>query len=223
MQIKLNLIGKLYAEFVYSVIAGIMIGLGGCSLLAIENPVTGAIFFSFGLMSIIMFHFKLYTGLIGNYFDKLDNTSIINVILGNLCGTAFVGLIVNNFLPKLTARATEIVMNKADMIVNIQYQKAMFLGMLCGILMQTGVSAWRHKELETGFQKSFVTIMAVAVFIVAGFEHSIADMFYLFAAQANLPVLKQIYFIGFVIVGNGIGAVMAHELYNLKNLLQHIE
>lgn len=211
---------KIYQELVYSILAGIMIGMGGCGLLAMPIPVAGSLFFSFGLMTIIALKFRLYTGLIGYYHDKDNDTLISYVLLGNLLGTSFVGLLVSKFLPDLSLKATELVLKKSDMILNIQYGKAIALGFLCGILMQIAVSVWKHEEIITDFQRSFITILAVSIFILSGFEHSIADMFYLFAAKTNLPIVNQVYFILFVIFGNGLGGIFIHKLYILREIFK---
>ena len=210
----------IYGEFVYAILAGIMIGIGGCALLSISIPVVGSVFFAFGLMTIIAFKFKLYTGLIGYYHDKGNDTLMSYVILGNLIGTAFVGLVVSQFLPDLSGKATALVMKKADMILNIDYMKAITMGFMCGVLMQIAVAVWKHDEITTDFQKSFITILAVSIFILSGFEHSIADMFYLFASKTDLPVINQIYFILFVIFGNGLGGLFLHNAYKLKKIIK---
>ena len=211
---------KIYGEFVYAIMAGIFIGIGGCALLSINVPVVGSVFFAFGLMTIIAFKFKLYTGLIGYYHDKGNDTLMSYVLLGNLIGTAFVGMVVSQFLPLLSEKATVLVMCKGDMIMGIDYVKAITMGFMCGMLMQVAVAVWKHDEITTDFQKSFITILAVSIFILSGFEHSIADMFYLFAAKTDLPVLNQILFILFVIFGNGLGAIFIHTAYKLKNIIK---
>lgn len=206
---------KTYQELVYSILAGIMIGMGGCGLLAMPIPVLGTVFFAFGLMTIIAFKFRLYTGIIGYYHDKGNDTIISYVIFGNLIGTAFMGLIVSKYLPTLSDKATALIMAKEAMIMNYEVGKIIILGFLCGILMQIAVSVWKHDEIKTDFQKSFITILAVAIFILSGFEHSIADMFYLFAANTDIPICNQIIFILLVIFGNGLGGIFAHKLYRL--------
>ena len=52
-----------------AVLAGVFIGIAGTVCLSVKNPVAGALFFGFGLLSIVVFGFKLYTGAIG-YLSK---------------------------------------------------------------------------------------------------------------------------------------------------------
>lgn len=48
-----------------SILAGILIGLGVIINLQSENPIIGALLFSFGLLTIIRMQLNLYTGKIG--------------------------------------------------------------------------------------------------------------------------------------------------------------
>jgi len=48
-----------------SILAGILIGLGVIINLQSENPIIGALLFSFGLLTIIQMQLYLYTGKIG--------------------------------------------------------------------------------------------------------------------------------------------------------------
>ena len=210
---------KLYSELVYGILAGIMIGIGGCGLLAMPIPVLGSVFFAFGLMTIIAFKFRLYTGLIGYYCDKGNDTIISFVILGNLLGTAFVGIVVSSYLPVLADKATAIILAKETMIMKFEVMKIITLGFMCGILMQIAVSVWKHDEIKTDFQRSFITILAVAIFILSGFEHSIADMFYLFASSTKIPLLNKFGFICLVLIGNGLGGLFTRKAYTLRDVL----
>ena len=63
--------------FIKSVYAGFMIGVGGCVYLSVDNKIAGSLLFSFGLLTIVVQGFSLYTGKIGfvsnvnHYFGKL--------------------------------------------------------------------------------------------------------------------------------------------------------
>ena len=49
------------ASFLYSVLGGVCIGIGGVVFLSCENKVVGAVFFCLGLFAICTFGFNLFT------------------------------------------------------------------------------------------------------------------------------------------------------------------
>ena len=63
------------------------------------------------------------------------------------------------------------------------------------------------------------SLLAISSFILCGFEHCIADMFYLFVASENVfPLLNQIAFIGVVTIGNSLGGLLSHYTYKVSSL-----
>ena len=80
-------------------------------------------------------------------------------------------------------------------------------GVMCGMLMFIAVDFHRTR-------KSYIaTFVAVPVFIMAGFEHSIADMYYF--TSAMMWNVDSVIFILLIIVGNAIGGLLipAYKLY----------
>ena len=58
------------ASFLYSVLGGVCIGIGGVVFLSCENKVVGAVFFCLGLFAICTFGFNLFTGKVGYVFEQ---------------------------------------------------------------------------------------------------------------------------------------------------------
>ena len=81
---------------VKSIIAGVMIGIGGTVYLSVENKVVGSVLFAIGLFAIVVYGFNLYTGKIGylvtNFNFKYIKELVITLV-GNFIGTFFVGFI----------------------------------------------------------------------------------------------------------------------------------
>ena len=73
-------------------------------------------------------------------------------------------------------------------------------GFFCGILMYLAVSIYKEKNSVLGI------LFCVPVFILCGFEHSIADMFYLGAS--GIFSVKIIPFTALVVAGNTFGAIV---------------
>ena len=59
-------------------------------------------------------------------------------------------------------------------------------------------------------------IAPVMIFILSGFEHSIADMFYFHLAGAY--EVKAVLYLGVMLLGNGIGAVLFRNLVKFGSL-----
>ena len=91
------------------------------------------------------------------------------------------------------------------------------LAIFCGILMFTAVEGSRKCKEEKNFAGSlFVVVMPVMVFIICGFNHCIADMFYYFFAGCPEPSKAIVYFI-LAIAGNSVGGMIVPLLKKLSN------
>ncbi|MBR3965373.1 MAG: formate/nitrite transporter family protein, partial [Clostridia bacterium] len=81
---------------------------------------------------------------------------------------------------------------------------ALVRGVFCGILMYLAVSIYKEKG-------TYLSILfCVPAFILAGFEHSIADMFYF--AASGIVSLRALGFIWTVILGNALGGMLLPAL-----------
>ncbi|MDY4785514.1 formate/nitrite transporter family protein [Pygmaiobacter massiliensis] len=173
---------KHFCTFWGGVIAGMMIGIGGVVFLSCDNRLTGAVFFSLGLMTIIARGMLLFTGKAGYAAEQpISYLGYLGLIwLGNLVGTGIVGLGMRatRFGAALAERATELwAIKAADGPVSI-----LILAFLCGLLMYIAVDT--YKIFPNDFGKVFIVVVCVVVFILSGFEHCIANMFYGWLAGA---------------------------------------
>ena len=178
--------------FIKSIYAGIMIGIGGIVYLSVEDRVIGSLLFSFGLMTIVTQGFYLYTGKIGFVKKLKELLDMIIVIIGNFIGTFIVA-----FLAKVSCLqidSAQLVEHKLDNdILHI-----LILSIFCGVMMFLAIDNYNKS-------KNLVFIIApIMIFILSGFEHSIADMFYFNFAGAYS--LKSFAYLFVILVGNGIGA-----------------
>lgn len=173
---------KHFCTFWGGVIAGMMIGIGGVVFLSCDNRLTGAVFFSLGLMTIIARGMLLFTGKAGYAAEQpISYLGYLGLIwLGNLVGTGIVGLGMRatRFGAALAERAAELwAIKAADGPVSI-----LILAFLCGLLMYIAVDT--YKIFPNDFGKVFIVVVCVVVFILSGFEHCIANMFYGWLAGA---------------------------------------
>ena len=192
---------KLINTFSLATLAGIMIGFGGVIYLMCANKMVGALLFSFGLLTIICQGFALYTGRVG-YFREWGWASILTTIAGNFLGT---WLVARGFaLTRHTVDIAAVVGPKLE-----DSSLSVLLSVGCGAMMYLAVDSYRKS-------KSWLfVIMPIVIFILSGFEHSIANMFYLsLAGEWGADALR---ITAIALVGNAIGSWMINaENFTLK-------
>ena len=190
-------------KIVSGVAAGLCISLGGAVFLSAENKVVGAVAFTIGLLSICYYGLSLYTGKVGYLFEKHDKEAFSVLflgLLGNFIGTVVCGLIMRKILPAVAQKAESICAAKLEKDALTVF----LLGCFCGILVYIAVNLFRDKKTVLGI------LIGIPVFILSGFEHSIADMFYM--AAAGEFSLRALVFILLVIAGNSVGALVFDRL-----------
>ena len=193
--------------------AGIMIGIGGTIYLSVSNQVVGAILFAIGLLTICVYKMNLYTGMIGYILEnKLGYLkTLIFTLLGNLLGTIITALLIlNTRIANISIRAREMAIIK----INDNYLSIFILSVFCGILMYIAVN--NFKKGEDSIIKYLSIFICVVVFILCGFEHCIANMYYISLAKAWS--FKSAISMLFMIFGNSVGAIiMAFFNNKIKN------
>lgn len=195
------------------VYAGAMIGIGGTIYLSMSNPVIGAILFSIGLLMICVYKMNLYTGMIGYVIENKLNyfITLIFTLVGNLIGTMLTAyLVLNTRIANISIKAKEISMIK----IHDNYLSIFILAMFCGMLMYIAVN--NYKKGEDSIIKYLSIIICVIVFILCGFEHCVANMYYI--SLAKIWSLKAILIMLVMIFGNSIGSIVIALFNNrIKN------
>lgn len=189
--------------FVKAVMAGIAISLGGTVYLTLENHIAGAFLFSIGLFTIYTFGLNLYTGkvcYIPNERPKYLLTVLV-VILGNAVGTVGMGYLYRGTkMAKLVDHTQEMVNLKLSDSIYSTFIMAIF----CGIMMCIAVIGFQTIEDSVG--KHLALVLPIMVFILSGYEHSIADMFYF--SLANAWSGKALLYIIVIALGNLVGGIL---------------
>ena len=185
--------------------AGIMIAIGGSVFLSCENRYIGAILFSVALLCICLKGYSLFTGKVG-YLPENHSKEAVKILLcgllGNIVSTILLGFAVSFANPALGEAAKVICEAKLSQEALQTFVRAFF----CGVLMYMAVSTYREKGTLAGI------FFCVPVFILSGFEHSIANMFY-FGASGMINMDSVIY-LAVVIAGNSVGG-MAMPILNI--------
>ena len=185
------------------VLAGVMISIGGTINLMMDNKIIGAFLFSIGLFMICANGFNLYTGKIGYVIDNKPKylIELLLTIIGNLLGTVGCGYLLrcSRISSTISAKAISICQIKLD----DNLLSIFILSVFCGILMYLAVDLF--KKLNDG-GKYIAVFICVTVFILCGFEHCVANMYYFSAA--NMWSMKTIYYVLMMILGNSVGSIL---------------
>ena len=148
---------------------------------------------------------NLYTGKIGYILQTKKIKEYFLIWCGNLLGTfcsASIFKIINPNIEKLA-------MNLISIKTQQNFINVFLSACFCGILMYLAVNNFNKKNYEI-----ISILLSVTVFILCGFEHSIADMSYIFLTPSfNLNLF---FFILIVSFGNAIGAILINRLTTYK-------
>lgn len=179
-----------------------MIAIGGTVFLSIENKVIGASLFSIGLFGVLIYNLNLYTGKIGYLITNFNLKYIKELaitIIGNFIGACSVGFILRY------TRIYDNIYSKALILANTKLNDNLLsifiLSIFCGLLMYFAVNGFKK---QTDFGKYLVVYLGVAVFILCGFEHCIANMYYF--SVADIWSLKTLGYTGIMVLGNSVGS-----------------
>ena len=190
-------------EWIDGVIAGILVSIGGMVFLSCDNRYVGAILFSVALLCICVKGYALFTGRVGfipEKHGKKDWRNLGLALLGNIVGTFAVGGLLRGTLPGAAAVSETLCAAKLTQ----QTLHTLIRAGFCGILMYLAVSTYKEGKTLAGI------FFCVPVFILSGFEHSVADMFYF--AMAGMITGTSLFYLTVVIVGNAIGGMLLPAL-----------
>lgn len=200
---------KHYADtFIYAVMGGICIALGGTAYLCTESNILGAVLFAVGLFTICTMGFYLFTGKVAYIIDNKPSylIDLVFIWLGNFAGTFLVAEVlgftrIGNDLYK---RATAI----CELKLSDNLLSVFILAIFCNLLIFIAVDGFMENHHSLG--KYLGLLFGVVSFIFCGFEHSIADMFYF--TIGKVWSLNTLLFIFVITLGNIVGGLLVPSL-----------
>ena len=186
------------------ILAGISISIGGTVFLLCDSRIAGAIFFSVGLFCVCSFGFSLFTGRVCYVFenDRSYAGKLPLIWLGNLAGCLLTaGLeMLTRLSPQLTEKAREISQTKMSQGL----LSAFVLAVLCDLLIYVAVEGYKSIPHEIG--KYLAVFFGVTVFVLCGFEHCVANMYYFTIGRAWSG--ETVLYLIVMTAGNAAGGVM---------------
>ena len=178
--------------------AAMMISIASYCNLICGNKYVGAVLFAFGLIAVCRYSMSLFTGMAGYIVKK--NALEFAVVTAVNCVFAFGFGVLGSFNPAVKEKAAEVCAGKLSNTLLWLFVSASF----CGILIYLGVDIFKKHGTYIGI------IFSIPVFVLCGFDHTVADLFYYGAAgnynAADLLVLPVL------IAGNIVGSSIIRGL-----------
>lgn len=174
-----------------AILAGVIIAISTLGYL--HNPtIVGAVLFSVGLLAILDCKLDLFTGKVPYMKSYKELPYILTVLVGNIIGCSILFL----YPMDIAKEQLSIALSK-DVITII------LSSILCNILIYIAVEGYKKSDFA-------VVVLAVALFVMCGFNHSIARVCLVIAARTfNFQVLGYLLI---VVVSNAFGGIVFHRL-----------
>lgn len=185
----------IYKMLVLGILAGIYIGFGATGFLTVTTNVSGEIaglgkflgacVFPVGLMLVVMCGAELFTGnnlmAVGLYNKNINAAQLLKnwlfVYIGNAVGSYLLAfLIYKSGLFSAEAMSANIVKLTVSK-TSFDFMTCFVRGVLCNILVTLAV--WFATGAKDIVGKAAACFFPIMLFVVCGFEHCVANMFYL--------------------------------------------
>ena len=186
-----------------AVLAGFCIGIAGFGYLA-EKSIIGAVLFAFGLLAVVHYKLKLYTGTAG-FIKKGETADLLLILFGNIIGCLLVALIARCSPMPLQETAQGILEGR----LGVGPLKGGVLAVGCGFIMTTAVTFGRQ-------EKNLPLLFGVPLFIMCGFPHCVADAFYYLCAPIDFwaaHLANILLFYISIVIGNFVGCNFFRAIY----------
>lgn len=196
--------------FLKAILAGIMISIGGTIYLSLENKMIGAFLFSIGLFMICVNGYNLYTGKIGYIIERKKGylIELLLTLIGNFTGTVASGLGLS--LTRINPSIKEVAIKICTTKLNDSLLSILILSVFCGMLMYLAVDLYKTRSDSSKYLGIF---LGVTVFILSGFEHCVANMYYF--TVADMWSSKTLLYVLVMILGNTLGSIIISKSHNL--------
>lgn len=191
--------GKVHAPWkkllLLSVLAGFFIAMGGAAAGTASYAITNAsaariisgMLFPFGLIMVIFTGAELFTGNCLITISVLEKTcgplemfrNLLIVYVGNFAGAGLLAAawVYSGQLELSSGALAQAVVKTATAKCSLPFDRALILGILCNILVCAAVMC--ALCAEDGAGRAIGALVPVAFFVICGFEHCIANMYYI--------------------------------------------
>ncbi|WHH59524.1 formate/nitrite transporter family protein [Petroclostridium sp. X23] len=186
---------SLNKSFLLGVMGGIFIALAAFGSIVATATISNysiavliaGIVFSTGLMMVVVAGGDLYTGNVLMIISVLKKRTtvirmilnLVTVFLGNLAGSIIIVLIVNysGLLESANGMIVGKILTKAVHKVEYPFHQAFLLGILCNLLVC--IAVWMMYSAKDTAGKILTCFFPIMLFILSGYEHIVANMYYI--------------------------------------------
>ena len=175
---------------ILGIMAGMFISLGGmiaisasCHKTGVESAIIKGLVFPMGLILVVLCGSELFTGncLLFAPFLSKDITAkgmlknLLFTYLGNIIGSVAVALLVV-YSGSLNDAAVDMTVSIANAKSAMNFGEVVIRGILCNILVC--IAVWASMAGKTPASKILGLYLPIFAFVVLGYEHCVANMYY---------------------------------------------
>jgi formate/nitrite transporter len=185
-----------WSMFSLAILAGAFIGMGGefCTLVSTDNGLSfglskllGGLVFCLGLILVVIAGSELFTGnnliVMAWVSGKVTLGQLmrnwLTVYFGNLTGS-LITVMIMFFTRQWTFSSYHVgatALNIANTKCNLAFGEALARGIMCNALVCLAV--WMCMSSRSVVDKIFAIIFPITAFVASGFEHSVANMYFI--------------------------------------------
>lgn len=212
-------------RFLLGIMAGLYIALGSHGfIVAYENTFLRAAVFPVGLMLIVLVGGELFTGNCLMTFALLQKkislksyaSVLIQVLFANLAG-ALIAVLILYFGGVYNSQGmVDAAVKVANAKTNLTFMQVLLRGILCNILVTSAI--WLSTMSGSTVGKMMGCWFPVMLFVFCGYEHSVANMFFLpmgFLLDSSVTLTKILGNLVPAVIGNYIGGgIIMPFIYN---------
>ncbi len=195
------------------IVAGICNSIGGWLYLRarvdLDSIVVASFLFTTGSIFIAHYFFYLFTGQIGFIIEKdgiKKLSKLVDLIIGlvgNILGCMLMGFLIRIATYETNLELFTELKGIVDMKIGYKWYQGLILSFFCGMLIHIGTDGF--KRIDNPLGRYLVLFLCIGGFTLAGFEHSVANMFFYFlnnsyTGWAFLSIL-------ICVIGNSLGGI----------------
>jgi formate transporter len=181
----LSILGGAFIAFGAVFATTVLAGANGVVPYGLQRLFAGPVF-CLGLVLIVVGGAELFTGnalmVMALASGKLSVREVLRAWMITFAGN-FIGAVGTAVLVFLAgqyrfggASVGKVALDLAVYKVNLSFEQALFLGILCNLLVCLAV--WMSLAARTITDKVIVVVFPISAFVAAGFEHSVANMYF---------------------------------------------
>jgi formate/nitrite transporter len=215
--------------FAFAVLAGVFIGLGAMFMLVVRSDsslpfamstLLGGLVFCLGLLSVMVAGAELFTGnslmVLAAWEKKIPVAELLKswalVWAGNLAGAVALAFVLSlaGFGSLNSGAVGETAASVALAKSSLPAVEILVRGVLCNFLVCLAV--WMGFSADSVGGKLAAAVLPVSAFVAAGFEHCVANMFFMpmgWLCGATLDPVAVLSNIALSTVGNVLGGAVA--------------